>query len=79
MGAMATPLLPAQLDPNAGTFTLGDRAAEGLDQRLNIRKNNRRWRRLGKQRSKGFAVLGIHVEMISFFDIETSRNLPPNQ
>ena len=62
---MTAPLLTRKFDLDARTFARGDRAAEGLDQRLNVCKDDGRKRWLGEDRGERLAVAGIHGNMIA--------------
>ena len=62
---MATPLVTRKFDLDARALALGDRAAERLDQRLNVGKDDGRKRGLGEDRGERLAVSGVHGEMIA--------------
>lgn len=62
---MATPLVTRKFDLDARALALGDRAAERLDQRLNVGKDDGRKRGLGEDRVERLAVSGVHSEMIA--------------
>lgn len=72
---MAAPLMPRQLDPDTRTLAFSHRTAQGLDQRLDVRKDDRGGRRPRKDRSKCSAVAGIHEEMLSRTDITSTGRL----
>lgn len=62
---MTTPLVTGKFNLDARTLALGDRAAEGLDQRLNVCKDDGRKRGLGEDRGERLAVAGIRDDMIA--------------
>ena len=66
---MTTPLMIGKFDLDARTFALGDRAAKGFDQRLDVRKDDGRKRGLGEDRGERLAVASIHGGMIADYAI----------
>lgn len=70
---MTAPLLTAQFELDARAFALGDRAAKGFDQRLDVGKNDGRKRRLGEDRGERLAVACIHGSMIAQSAIKDTR------
>ena len=66
---MTAPLMTRKFDLYARTFALGDRTAEGLDQRLNVCEDDGSKRRLGEDRGERLAVACVHGGMIAQGDI----------
>ena len=54
------PLFPLQSDLDARSFALFYCTAQREDQGLNVRENNRRGGRAGKDGLKRFSLFGIH-------------------
>lgn len=62
---MPAPLLTLQFNLDARAFPLCDRAAQGLDQHLNLGERDRSERRAGKDGGESPEVLRVHVQMIA--------------
>lgn len=62
---MAMPLLALEFNPDARTFSFGDSAAEGFDERLDVGKRNGSRGRAREDGCERFALLGIHAAMIA--------------
>ena len=64
---MTAPLLTLQLDLDTRAFPLCDRAAQGLEQRLDLSERDRSQRRTRKDGDESLAVLRIHAGMIALY------------
>ncbi len=66
---MTAPLHPIKLDSDARAFSLRNRASQGLDQCLDVAKNNGRRSWSCKDCGKRLPVPRIHANMIALGDI----------